>query len=848
MPIGAIDWVFCTDILAETCGFGYTVLCVQHWRCDTLGRAIDSDMGKSSPSPSKKGSSHKEERRKSRRGRKGGASGGSGSDPDVCEERAPVGGPHLRSMGEPVQSPMGILRFYASSEERSPPLRLDNMPHDADAVEQIEGAPLDPLAQTEGEMVVPATSESEEDVVRGPRGAKRNQNRLTSRDSEEERQRSKVDKWIKECSKTVTPGPDELMSTSSEETSPPDVVEKSDRKLRSSKRVRESVSGPSPQEVKNSKKKKKTKAKSASGEDVEVADEASARGKKAGVFNRIPYRTRLSDPSVGNVGLQSLHSSALGAQAIGWAREVDELRVRSGNIKGNISGVMKVKLARIGEALAILVSRIEDTGDPQYLRMMAKELGAQIADKDAEIARLRDENGRLKGNARRNVDGGAKARIIEEVVITPDMPEFDRRVVVADPEDRPQGARLPPVSGEESPLRPARVSALRRTPRGASDVEGSPGWLPGERSLDREMTARIDFLVNKRRELRREIYRDAPRRGHERASVGSPSDVGRGERRQNLGALRTQPPPPPAPLFESEGGESEGWQSARGRRKRRVDLSATRSPPLASARGGRTALTPRRRPPSGDRRRPPRAAAILVKGKEEGFSYRDALLKARETIPIQNLDTRVRRAANGGLLIEVLGENGAESVDKLASEIGALFGDAADVRRPIKRAEMRLRGLDDSVSREEIALVLAQYGRCAEGDIHVGPLRAGFGRSNQVWVQLPLVSALGLANLGRVKMGWSSVRLELLEARPSQCYKCWRFGHVRGTCTSTADYSGRCFNCGDLGHHARDCKTPPKCLPCAESGSAAPHRVGSRACAARFAPQSVNRRTNGYLN
>lgn len=118
---------------------------------------------------------------------------------------------------------------------------------------------------------------------------------------------------------------------------------------------------------------------------------------------------------------------------------------------------------------------------------------------------------------------------------------------------------------------------------------------------------------------------------------------------------------------------------------------------------------------------------------------------------MRDIETRVHRAANGGLLIEVLGRSGKKKADELASKIGAVLKEEADVRRPVRKAELRLRGLDESVSSEEIAQVLARYGDCEVRDIQVGPLRVWAGRElNQVWIQLPLVSALRLADIGRV--------------------------------------------------------------------------------------------------
>lgn len=55
------------------------------------------------------------------------------------------------------------------------------------------------------------------------------------------------------------------------------------------------------------------------------------------------------------------------------------------------------------------------------------------------------------------------------------------------------------------------------------------------------------------------------------------------------------------------------------------------------------------------RRRPPKTVAVAIKG-DEGFSYADALKKARTEISLKEIGidtTKIRRAANGGIIIEI---------------------------------------------------------------------------------------------------------------------------------------------------------------------------------------------------
>lgn len=73
-------------------------------------------------------------------------------------------------------------------------------------------------------------------------------------------------------------------------------------------------------------------------------------------------------------------------------------------------------------------------------------------------------------------------------------------------------------------------------------------------------------------------------------------------------------------------------------------------------------------------------------------------------------------------------------------------------------------------------------------------------------------------------------RVQILEARPLQCFRCLEGGHVRATCGGV-DRSTRCYRCGDLGHKAQNCSAQLCCPVCTDLGRPANHRAGSRVCA-----------------
>ncbi|KMQ94771.1 gag-pol polyprotein [Lasius niger] len=239
---------------------------------------------------------------------------------------------------------------------------------------------------------------------------------------------------------------------------------------------------------------------------------------------------------------------------------------------------------------------------------------------------------------------------------------------------------------------------------------------------------------------------------------------------------------------------------------------------------------------------------VMITGNKENFSYADALKKARGSISLDDLEiikTKIRKAANGSLLIEVIGPGGAEKALKLKDKLIEVLKNEARVTRPVTKGEIRLIGLHDATSPEEVVNAVSGYGNCLLEDIKIGPIHPMRNGLFTVWVQCPLGAAVKTANYGRISVGWTQVRVDLLNNRPVQCFRCWRFGHMKHSCQSKKDFGGSCFRCGGEGHSARNCAAPPACKICRLDGRSFDHRLGSNLCpaaniSARIRPISTN--------
>jgi len=232
------------------------------------------------------------------------------------------------------------------------------------------------------------------------------------------------------------------------------------------------------------------------------------------------------------------------------------------------------------------------------------------------------------------------------------------------------------------------------------------------------------------------------------------------------------------------------------------------------------------------RRKPPKTAAVIVTCKNGG--YKDLMQEIRAKIKLIDLgidDTRIRSAMNGGQMIEVAGTEKDAKADRLASKLREVIRqEGVKICRPTMRAELRIRDIDVSVTADEIRDALAAKGQCSPDAIRMGPIRRAFNGMGIMWFQCPLASANRMTETRRIRIGWTALRVERLPARPLQCFKCLKGGHVQDRCPNNVDHRGRCHRCGEPGHISSACTREVHCIACAENNFPVKHRHGKAAC------------------
>jgi hypothetical protein len=228
-----------------------------------------------------------------------------------------------------------------------------------------------------------------------------------------------------------------------------------------------------------------------------------------------------------------------------------------------------------------------------------------------------------------------------------------------------------------------------------------------------------------------------------------------------------------------------------------------------------------------------------------GFSQGKAMSLTKRTINLSDLDIEVvkpRKADTEALLLEITGEDADRKASRLAERMAEVLRDyPVKVTVPRRTAELRVSGLEDSVTLEEVVTAVAKAGGCCAYEVNVGVIRTAPRRLGSVWIRCPLTAARKInsstgrrgddPSIGKHHIGWTAARVSPLQMRGLQYYKCLELGHVRRDCKSMVDRSDLCYRCGMDGHSAKDCLARlPKCPVCADLRLPASHRMESPAC------------------
>lgn len=217
-------------------------------------------------------------------------------------------------------------------------------------------------------------------------------------------------------------------------------------------------------------------------------------------------------------------------------------------------------------------------------------------------------------------------------------------------------------------------------------------------------------------------------------------------------------------------------------------------------------------------------------GKKE--EHDNLVRKIKAEVKIQEGDAEVisiskTKEANIKLIVNEKKEGAA---NQIYNEIRNSIGE--EVRMEMRREKGRfnlktliLRGLDTTVTKDELQEDLKKILNVVD-EIKVVSLKPiHTGAYQTALIELDIVLANKMSNEGRIRIGWSSVRVEEI-IKPIRCFKCLSFGHRSYQCTNENERAGACYKCGQVGHRINECLNQAFCGTCSQEG----HRSDSMAC------------------
>ncbi|XP_063632468.1 uncharacterized protein LOC134803598 [Cydia splendana] len=492
----------------------------------------------------------------------------------------------------------------------------------------------------------------------------------------------------------------------------------------------------------------------------------------------------------------------------------------SGNLKGTFVKALKDAAVSIKETFECLLERTTSE-ETRHLQAQNDSLRAQLTELKAEMAQLRadfrdqfkrpspapplpTEHLQPSGSSRKDTAGFPNTEEMMRSMTAQMGLMLDARLGALELE-----GRLLPAQ----PMRPPLAADRRHQAPHSQESEPAPKPNPKVRRGPPNLT-------------------EEPQKGKKRNKKKTTLAA------VEAAAVRGAAKPAPRALPSAPIATDKAWNiEAKGGKKKKAGRGPQQKGKLAAI---GAATSPRSQKQEASKLRPPRSTAVVLslqpEAEEKGITYKRVIAAAKTQVDLSELDiqsVRFKVAATGARLLEVPGAASGPKADKLAEKLSQLFSpEEVRVSRPTKCVELRVSGLDDSVTSEDIAAAIVQAGDCAIQEVKVGDIKSDPWSLGSVWVRCPIAAAKKVAGKGRLLVGWVSAHVKLLEARAQRCYRCLEPGHVRAKCPSDIDRSQLCYRCGQVGHKAKECSAAPHCNVCATLGKEAGHRVGSKSCSA----------------
>lgn len=568
--------------------------------------------------------------------------------------------------------------------------------------------------------------------------------------------------------------------------------------------------------------------------------------------------------------LKAMTASDICAQALEYTSHIEEIRTKCGRLQGGLSGELKKRIIGIEEYIRALQVKAETTGDPELLKHKINQLLAEIRKHKLEEQIRRREMEELhdiiKSLKHENKNIREEMRKIREEI----SQEKERRTIEEKREvlnkskrnDKRHDESEWPVDGHKwnddeiiytkyfTPSPKKNKIYTNRLEKDGIYTDGNDIYTDEDNMhTERKEIISSEMEIEEKHPGKIKVMR--PPIG----GISTPIWIGSQAKEERQDIVKTQIQalekrakpairllenrqlvPPRAEkeereeIIKEEDKQDTTWTKVikKGKNKKKEEIKEKK--------GKKEEIKDKREitiKTTKVKRRVPSTAAISIKGSKEEFSYAEALKKARTAISLEEMEInapRIRKGMNGATIIEIKGVDNNKKADELATKIQDILKGEAFVTRPKIKGEYKLIGYDESISTDELVWTTAQEGDCLPEDVKVNSVRVTKSGLRIAWIKCPIEAAIKISKKGKVKVGWTIARAELLQARPLQCFRCWGLGHVKDKCKSGRDYKQHCYQCGKEGHQAKTCGNKPSCIICAELKMDSNHRVGSVKC------------------
>lgn len=211
--------------------------------------------------------------------------------------------------------------------------------------------------------------------------------------------------------------------------------------------------------------------------------------------------------------------------------------------------------------------------------------------------------------------------------------------------------------------------------------------------------------------------------------------------------------------------ESEDWksQNKRENKNKNDDLNA-KTPFRVTNRKGNLL------------RNPPKTSVILIKEGDSGQPIAEILKIARTKINLYELglekQTTLRKAANGGTLIEIRGENTRDKANLHSIKLKEVLPAGTHISVLTINAAIKIYNFDVSITIKNIEDAITLISGCLTDELTIGEKIKTRNDMNAVWVKCPLAVAHKLAENKTINLGWSMAKIDVQERNKIQCFKC----------------------------------------------------------------------------